>query len=276
MYRSPLPTLLLAALLCAAPCASAQDETPAAAGEQPGPSWAPGAMTGLKAPDLPGRVIFEKLGLAMVLPEAWRGEDVAVRELSAEEAAASFAGAEAAVVVEYTGGRRPVPLLSLYRAPLEPYRALQKDGKTGPGRVTITTGDAVHVVVRPGDARVDGRFAELRREVEEAISSLGLYDPRREGLGGPQIPVEWAGTLPDGQPIELSLERGGRLTLRWGDGREAQGQWLPRGAQIMAHVVGIEPMPSKPMVLNYDGRSLTVASWDEGVFGPAGARLESR
>jgi hypothetical protein len=273
LFRS---SWLLVALLVATPWRSAQAEEPPANPEQPVPSWAPGPLIGLKAPDIPGRVIFEKLGLSMVLPEAWRGGDVAVRELSAEEAAQHFAGAEAAVLVEYTGGRHPVPLLSLYRAPREQYRALQKDGKAGPGRVILTTNEVVHVAVRPGNARVDDRFAELRRDVEEALSSLGLYDPRREGLGGPQIPVEWAGTLPDGQPIELSLERGGRLSVRWAGGREAQGQWLLRGSQIMAYVVGIEPPPAKPIVLHYDGQALTAASWDEAVFGPPGVRLERR
>ncbi len=274
MKRLPIPTWMLASLLFVSPLAPAQDEERAPA--QAGPSWAPGEMTGLQAPDLPGRVILEQLGLAMVLPEAWQVEDVKLRQLPAEDAQAIHAGAEAAAIIEYLGKRRTVPLLTIYRAPLAPWRALEKDGKAGPGRVTITTNNAVYVVVRPTDARVDPRFGELRREVEEAISSLGIYDPRREGGGMPEIPVEWAGTLPDGQPIEISLERGGRLTMRWAGGREAHGQWLPRGAQIMAHLVGIEPLPSKAMVLNYDGRSLTVASWDELVFGPAGARLESR
>lgn len=274
MNRLSIPAWMLASLLCVAPPASAQDEERAA--EQAGPSWAPGPMTGLKAPDLPGRVILDQLGLAMVLPEAWQVEDVKLRQLAGEEAQAIHAGAEAAAIVEYLGKRRSVPLLTIYRAPLAPWRALEKDGKAGPGRVTITTNNAVYVVVRPTDARVDARFGELRREVEDAISTLGIYDARREGGGMPEIPVEWAGTLPDGQPIEISLERGGRLTMRWAGGREGSGQWLMRGPQIMAYVVGIEPMPSKAIVLNYDGRALTVSSWDEIVFGPAGARLESR
>ena len=43
---------------------------------------------------------------------------------------------------------------------------------------------------------------------------------------------------------------------------------------MIAHVVGIDPRPKTPILMHFDGQALVVVTWDESVFGAAGARLE--
>lgn len=268
--------LVLATSLFTTPT-RAEDSAAPAATRQEAPNWAPGALATPQTLAVPGRIIARALGLSLVLPESWRADDVSTRELSGEEAKTVYAGAEAALIIEIPGKRdTKVPLLTVYRTPLKAWRALEKDGKAGPGRVTLTSTDFAFVVVRPADAKGHDRFATLRRDVEDVISTLAIYDARREGeaLRAP-IAADWAGKLPDGAPISMHLDPIGTLTITWGkDGKEGRGQWLQRESQVIAHVVGIDPRPKTPILMHFDGQALVVVTWDESVFGAAGARLE--
>lgn len=267
---------LAAGLMCSAVRAEDAAATPAAK-EPDRPSWAPGAAATPAALNVPGRFIAHTVGVSIVLPESWRADDVAARELSPEEARAIHPDVQAALVVELSEGGKKQTLLTIYRAELAGWRLLEKDGKAGPGRVTLTNYESAFVVLRGQESKKRGRYATLRLEVEEAISTLAIYDPRREGqaLRAP-IAEKWAGTLPGGDPISLNLQPDGTLRMSWGkDGKEGRGQWLQRESQVIAVVIGVEPRPTKSILMHFDGKGLVIVSWDEAVFGPAGGRLEA-
>lgn len=277
--RTLMGCLLALAAGLIASVASAEDAaTPAASStEQNRPSWAPGAAVTPATLNVPGRYVSNGVGVSLVLPESWRAEDVSARELSPEEAQAIHPDVKAALVVELSERGKKQPLLTVYRADLAGWRLLEKDGKAGPGRVTLTNYDSAFIVLRGPEAKKRDRYATLRLDVEDAISTLAIYDPRKEGQSL-RLPLgeQWAGTLPGGDPIRMQLQPNGILQLSWGkDGKEARGQWLQRESQVIAVVVGIDPRPKKSILMHFDGKGLVIVSWDESVFGPAGGRLDA-
>lgn len=277
--RTLFGCLLVLGAGCFAAGVSAEDAAAPTAQPQEAPSWAPGAMATPQTASVPGRVVAATAGVTLVLPESWRAADVSTRELDEDQAQAIHVGAKGALLIELTEqGGKPRTLLTVYRVSVDAWRLLEKDGKAGPGRVTMNNFDSAFVVIRPEETRKRDRYALLRGDVEDVIATLGIYDARREGtVQRVAIGPKWAGKLPDGAPITLQLDPNGTLAITWGkDGKSGRGQWLQRESQVIAHVVGIDPMPRKAILMHFDGKGLVVVSWDDNVFGAAGARLEAQ
>ncbi|MCE7931940.1 MAG: hypothetical protein DYH17_11235 [Xanthomonadales bacterium PRO6] len=241
--------------------------------EAPTLEWVPGPLLSQTEP-APGRVASPAVGLAFTLPEAWRAEDVGWRELTLEEAQSISPLAEAGLVVELRQGRAAQPLLTLYRASLEPWRKADREGKAGPGRLTFNTADKVYLVVRGAEARKAGRYADLRNALEDAVGTLALYDAYREdrnvqaAAGG-----EFAGTLVGGGLVTLSLMPGGELGLRIGE-RALSGKWVLRQATIIGQLVGAGEGVNPALQFHLDGDALIAMRWDAKLFGNTGVRLE--
>lgn len=260
------------------PDAQAPEHAPPAAAqapemEAPTLEWVPGPLlTQTEAP--PGRVASPAVGLAFTLPESWRAEDVGWRELSLAEAQAISPLAEAGLVVEVREGRKAERLLTFYRAALDQWRAADREGKAGPGRLTINTADKAYVVVRGAEAGKRGRYAELRAALEDAVGTLALYDAYREdrnlraSAGG-----EFAGTLVGGGQVTLSLQPGGELSLRVGE-RQLSGKWLLREATVIGQLIGAGEGVSPALQFHLDGDGLIAMRWDGKLFGNTGVRLQ--
>jgi hypothetical protein len=239
------------------------------------PSWAPGPLADGPPKPVPGRVASRLLGAALTIPPSWRADDVSWREVIGEEAKALSPLAEVALVIELAGADKQ-PLLTIYRVPLKEWREADRKQEAGPGRVTLTTPDKAFVVVRPPDAEGKGRFAQLRKDVEDAVGTLARYDAHHEERHlRPQIGTDFSGTLVDGSPVALHLEPGGALTLTWGKKqRVAKGKWLQREAQIMGHLINPVPKIDASLLWHFDGVSLITIKWDESALGNVGVRLE--
>ena len=241
------------------------------------PSWVPGpVMVQAQAPE-PGRVAARDLGLAFTLPESWRADDVTWRELDATEAKTINPTAEAAMVVELAGKNgESQRLLTLYRLPLEDWRAADRTGKAGPGRITFTMAEKGYVVVRPPEATEPGRYATLRNALEDAIGTLALYDAyNEERFLRPQIGTDFSGKLIDGSAIALHMENGGKLTLTFGkDQRTIKGRWLQRDSQIVGQLLDQGDKVNPALLFHYDGKGLIAVKWDESLFGNIGVRLD--
>lgn len=279
------------ALLCTGALAGAPDSpsTPEAQGQataqapaQPAPaqelpSWAPGPLLTRTADPQPGRVVARELGLTFTLPESWRAEDVAWRELDATEAQAINPSAEAAMVVEWVkAGGEPQPLLTLYRLPISDWKTAASVGKTGPGLVTFTSAEKGYVVVRPPQAKAPGRYATLRTAMEDAIGTLALYDAyHEEGASRPRFGTDFAGKLNDGSAIVLHLQDGGKLTLTFGKRqRTLNGRWMQGDAQVFVTLLDLGDKLDPTLLLHHDGKSLIAVKWDESLFGNIGVRLD--
>ncbi len=273
-----------ATMICGGACADTPQAQPAPESQaQPAqsvqghtlPSWVPGPMSEHAPPQPPGRVAGRGVGLAFTLPEAWRADDVSWRELDASESASIHDTAEAALVVELSG-KQTQRLLTLYRVPLESWRAADRAGKAGPGRITFTTADKGYVVVRPPEASAPGRYATLRNSLEDAIGTLALYDAHHEERYlRPQIGNDFAGTLVDGSAIKLHIESGGVLTLVFGKKqRQVKGRWLQRDSQIVGQLLDQGEKVNPALLFHFDGTGLIAVKWDESLFGNIGVRLD--
>lgn len=253
----------------------AQHQAPASMQELP--SWAPGPLATDAHLPPPGRVAARNIGVAFTLPESWQADDVSWRELDANEAKTLDPMAEYGLLVELAGadGSR-VPLLTIFRVPLEPWRAAEREGKAGAGRVTLVDRDKGFVVVRPPEATEPGRYATLRDDLNFAIGGLVVFDAFREErhLLATIAPL-FTGKLVDGSPVALHLEPGGQLRLVFGsDQREFTGRWTQRGPQVIGNLA-VQPGEISPSLLfHFDGSGLIVMKWDEKVFGNIGGRLD--
>lgn len=242
--------------------------------EAPTLEWVPGPMLPAQAEAVPGRVASRSVGLAFTMPESWRAEDVGWRELTLEEAQAVSPLAEAGVVVELREGKKVERLLTLYRVALDKWRAADREGKAGPGRITINTADKGYVVVRGAEPTRKGRYADLRSTLEDAVGTLSLYDPYREDrhlraeAGG-----DFTGTLVGGAAIALNLAPGGEMTVAIGE-RKLSGRWLLRETTVIGQLVDAGEGINPAMLLQFDGTALVATRWDAGVFGNTGVRLE--
>ena len=275
----------LAALLLLASGAQAQNQTAPSADESANPtqSWAPGPLIEGSSEPPPGRVASRAVGVALTLPESWRAEDVSWRELDAEEAKALNELAESALVIEFKGKRGAVqPLLTVMRVPLKPWREAARKQTVGPGRITLTSAETGYAVIRSPEPTSDGRYADLRYDLEDAVGTLALYDAHRENRHlVPRIESDFNGSMGDGSPVKMHLSPSGKMTLTWGKNAEVlEGLWFQRGAQVVARLIrprvhkagAIQVDPE--ILLHYDGRNLIVINWDQKVLGPASVRLE--
>lgn len=260
-----------------APSSVTGDATaPASTEAQEAPrAWPPGPLLQADTSPPPGRVAAAAFGLAFTLPEAWRGQDVSWRELTVEESKAVAPLAEAALVIDFKPARGEAQrLLTIYRVPIEPWRAADRAGQGGPGRLTMNTSSKGFLVVRGAEPDKPGRYADLRAIVEDVVGTLALYDAYREGtsrkpLGG----TDFAGQLIGGGTLALQLAPGGEMTLTMGE-RKLSGRWLQRETMIIGQLVGAGEGVSPVLVLNFDGSALVVTRWDEKLFGNTGVRLE--
>jgi hypothetical protein len=241
------------------------------------PSWAPGPMLPDQQAPIEGRVVARNLGLAFTLPKSWRADDVSWRELDATAAQSLNPIAESGLVVELAdtnGGS--VRLLAFYRVPLEQWRAAERTGKAGPGRIAIVDRDRGFVVVRPADAEGPGRFATLRLDLDDAIGTLALFDAHhdeRHLLA--KLGTSFTGTLADGSTVALQLETNGKLKLSFSKGpREVTGSWVQRDSQVIGQLFGQGPEVNPALLFHYDGVGLIVMKWDQKVFGNIGGRLD--
>lgn len=276
---------LASALALLASLAQAQDpkanETKAGASQAEQPAlpaptldWIPGPVADSKQP-APGRVAARNIGLAFTLPESWRADDVRWRELPAEEAKQISPMAEYGLVVELAGGGELRPLLTLYRVNLEDWRAADRGGTAGPGRIVLTTPDKGFVVVRPPEADKPGRYADLRVVVEDAIGTLGLFDAHHDERHlRPEVSGDFAGKLASGDAVALNLGAAGKLTLTLGAGRTLNGRWLQRDSQVIGQLLDAGEGVHPALMLHFDGGALVAVKWDEKLFGNAGVRLE--
>lgn len=275
----------LAALLLSSSGLRAEDQAaPTATQSAPQlPDWAPGPFREATAQPPPGRVASSAVGVALTLPESWRGDDVTWRELNGEEAKAINPLAQAALVVEFKGKRGAVqPLLTVFRVPLKPWRDAAREEAAGPGRITLISSEIGYAVIRSPEPAVPGRFSDLHDDLEDAIGTLGLYDAYRENRHLiPKIQSDFIGTMGDGSPVKLHLGPNGVMTLTWGTKAEVvEGLWFQRDAQVVGHLrtqkvqKGAARHISPEMLFHYDGRNLIVITWDQEVLGVAGIRLE--
>lgn len=237
-------------------------------------------VTPVAPADIPGRYASAEGRLSMVLPPAWRGEDVRVRELHGDDARTIQANAEAAVIVEYVPKRgEPQALLTVFRMPLAHWRMLEKESRGDFGRLTFTTYDTAYIVHRPDDRKARGRYAKLRILTEEAIGTLAFYDAVAEKMAA-QLPQEerhYFGKTARGADIELHLEPGGVLRMRIGkDAPMLNGQWIQRGSELLAQVVLEQSQPRMPISMRFDGDALEIVSWDIKTYGVPGAPLTPR
>jgi hypothetical protein len=260
-------------------CAYAEDPPPhqAPASMQALPSWAPGPLSNDAHLPPPGRVAARNIGVAFTLPESWRADDVSWRELDANEAKSLDPMAEYGLLVELAeaDGSR-VPLLTVFRVPLEGWRAAEREGKANVGRITLVDRDKGFVVVRPPDATGPGRYATLRQDLNFAIGGLVIFDAHHEErhLLAKIAPL-FVGKLGDGSPVALHLEPGGNLRLIFGsDSRELAGRWAQRGPQIIGNLAMESGAANPTLLFHYDGSGLIVMKWDEKVFGNIGGRLD--
>lgn len=249
---------------------------PAPADEQEAPrGWPPGPLLQADAPPPPGRVAAAALGLAFTLPEAWRAEDVSWRELSVEEAKAIAPLAEGALIIDLKPARGDAQrLLTIYRVPLDPWRAADRVGNGGPGRLTLNTPSKGYLVMRGAETDQPGRYADLRGTIEDVIGTLALYDASREGATRRQpFGTDFSGQLVGGGTLSLHLEPGGDLSLTLGE-RKLSGRWVQRELMVIGQFIGAGEGVSPVLVMNFDGSALIVTRWDEKLFGNTGVRLE--
>lgn len=258
-----------------------KQEPPSGAGGQSSsaqglPEWAPGPLAEKNKPPVEGRVAARYLGVAFTLPVSWRADDVTWRELDATDSKSINPMAEFGLLVELAEGGSKVPLLTLYRVPLEAWRAADRTGTAKPGRLTLIDRDKAFIVVRPADATGPGRFATLRKDLDDAIGTLALFDAHHEERHlMADIGSHFVGTQIDGRPLSLHLESGGNLKLSIGkQPREFSGRWLQRGAQIIGHLVDPGEGVNPALLFHFDGKGLIVIKWDEKVFGNLGGRLD--
>jgi hypothetical protein len=177
-------------------------------------------------------------------------------------------------LAEADGSR--VPLLTIFRVPLEQWRAAELEGKAGAGRITLVDRDKGFVVVRPPEAKEPGRFATLRHDLNFAIGGLVIFDAYREErhLLATIAPL-FVGKLVDGSPVALHLRPDGTLRLVFGnDQREFAGRWAQRGPQIIGNLASQAGELNPALLFHYDGSGLIVMKWDEKVFGNIGGRLD--
>ncbi len=240
------------------------------------PSWAPGPMLPEQQAPIEGRVVARNLGLAFTLPKSWRADDVSWRELDATDAKSLNPMAESGLVVELAEDGGSVRLLALYRVPLEQWRAAERIGKAGPGRIAMVEPNKGYVVVRPVDAAGPGRFATLRLDLDDAIGTLALFDAHhdeRHLLA--KLGSSFNGTLADGSTVALQLEPHGKLKLSFSKGpREVSGSWVQRDSQVIGQLFGQGPDVNPALLFHYDGVGLIVMKWDQKVFGNIGSRLD--
>ncbi|MGE4070595.1 MAG: hypothetical protein AB7E72_05415 [Lysobacterales bacterium] len=275
---------LVALLLCFS-SVHAEEQAPTADPEAAAaaPSWAPGPIMEESTEPPPGRVASRDVGVALTLPESWRGEDVSWRALSPEETRALSELAQAALVVEYQGKRGAAePLLTIYRVALTPWRDAAAKDAAGPGRLTLTSPETGYVVVRSDQSKASGRFAELRADLEDAVGTLALYDAHRETRYLiPRVQSDFAGTLEDGSKVSLKLNPNGQMTLTFGkQPRTLEGLWFQRGVQVVARLT-IPKVQTSPrfeadpeLLFHFDGKGLIAIKWDQNALGPLGVRLE--
>ncbi len=280
-----IPRWGFVALLLSLSSVHAEEQAPAAGPEADAgvPSWAPGPIMEESTEAPPGRVASRDVGVALTLPESWRGEDVSWRELSPEETRAVSELASAALVIEYQGKRGAAePLLTIYRVPLTPWRDAAAKGAAGPGRLTLTSPETGYIVVRSDQDEARGRFAELRADLEDAVGTMALYDAHRENSHLiPRVQSDFAGALEDGSSMQLKLNPNGQMTLTWGkQPRTLEGLWFQRGVQVVARLT-IPSVQTSPrfeadpeLLFHFDGKGLIAIKWDQKVFGPLGMRLE--
>ncbi|MCB1600837.1 MAG: hypothetical protein R3F18_14960 [Lysobacterales bacterium] len=247
------------------------------------PSWAPGPILEESTEPPPGRVASRDVGVALTLPESWRGEDVSWRALDPEETLALSELAQAALVVEFKDKRGAAqPLVTIYRVKLTPWREAAAKGAAGPGRLTLTSPETGYVVVRSDQSKARGRFGELRADLEDAVGTLALYDAHRETRHLiPRVQSDFAGTLEDGSQVSIKLNPNGQMTLTFGkQPRTLEGLWFQRGVQVVARLT-IPKVQTSPrfeaepeLLFHYDGKGLIAIKWDQKVLGPLGVRLE--
>ncbi len=239
------------------------------------PTWAPAAMRAAENQTMPGRVIAVAPQISLMLPEDWRADDVVATEVLPEQASALHALAQSGLIIDLVDGDKRERLLTFYRAPLKPFRELANSGKAT-GRIVITDPEYAYVVER-GDNGKSARFKALRSNAEAVISTMAIYDERREILERRMpISTHYAGKLSNGQPIDIQFATDGTLTLAWGENlsRKAKGQWLQRDSQLMMQLFDTEPKPEGPVMMLFDGQQLTVTKWDEILFGATNVSLQ--
>jgi len=239
--------------------------------------WAPGPLLGPAGGEPAGRFHAKNALMSFTLPESWRADDVVVRELIGAEAQQLQPASEAAVVIDYLPKNgKPHTLVSIYRLPLAAWRKLE-DAKTTFGRMTMNTQQTAYVVDRPEDAQGQDRYAALRGDLEDLLITLAIYDPATAAAALRRPVAEhYAGSLPNGEPVKLALDRAGTMQLTLGKaGRVIKGQWMQRNNQVIMLPVMDANTPSKSILMHFDEHTLVVVTWDEKAFGPAGARLDA-
>ncbi len=230
-------------------------------------------------PDAPiaGRVGAPALGLAFTRPESWRADDVRWREMTIAQLPEVQAIAEAAGVLELVAADGSVePLLTLYRVPLVAWRDADRQGKAGPGRIAITTGDKGFVVVRPGEEPGSARFEALRDGIYDAIGSIVLYDPEvEEPNRDAQMIGAYGGKLANGQPISIRLDSPTGLQVSWGSkAQTSSGFWFHTDSLVTMQLADAKGKLGTLMLMHFDGAGFVVIEWDEALFGKSGIRLE--
>lgn len=224
-----------------------------------------------------GRFVTTEGRFSVILPPAWRADDVRITEIGGAEARELLPDVEAIVRFDYLPrSGQPETLLTIYRLPLAHWRQLEKDAKATFGRITASTPSTAYVVLRPDTRRARGRHAKLRMLTEQVVGSLAAIDIKRETAAElrPQIARKYRGELANGRPVELELADDGTMNLKIGrEGEAKRGWWKLLGTEVTAQVPYDSSRAHQPIRMRVEGDALQVIGWEERTHGPVGAVL---